>query len=350
MPDDARPLGFYGVRSGQTIHVIDTDPFSLARGGGLDDVSQVWRVWLGYFESSLRRTGLLPHGIPCHHPVLRIPPLPVPLLTSLHMALFVMVRAVSSPVCQIEKYRMTEEDYDKRAGTLRAFKREQLAKDPTFKFFPKPKAAEGADEEAKPDVESEACIEGITVGSRCEVQPGGRRGTVAFVGHVPQIAPGYWVRLHPWHCMRGSTAPVSVRSSWGHCRVTVASINGAIVWSLVSLDARACVYAMRGNATAHCGCWSRLAFDWMSRWARVTARLAESSTSSARHGVARSLDHTTSPWATSPSWTYSRRTTRTPKPAAVEAVAMRRAAAKPQQVTPPVTTRFRPVLLNRLFA
>jgi hypothetical protein len=41
MPDDDRPLGFYGVRSGMEIHVIDTDPFSLARGGGLDDVSQV---------------------------------------------------------------------------------------------------------------------------------------------------------------------------------------------------------------------------------------------------------------------------------------------------------------------
>ncbi len=42
---------------------------------------------------------------------------------------------------QVEKYRMTDEDYDSRPGTLRAFKREQLAKDPTFKFFPK-KAAE----------------------------------------------------------------------------------------------------------------------------------------------------------------------------------------------------------------
>ena len=97
---------------------------------------------------------------------------------------------------QIEKYRMSDEDYDKRAGTLRAFKREQLAKDPTFKFFPK-KAADD-DEDGKRDVESHECIAGITVGSRCEVQPGGRRGTVAYVGYVPQIAPGYWVSGVDW--------------------------------------------------------------------------------------------------------------------------------------------------------
>ena len=91
---------------------------------------------------------------------------------------------------------MSDEDYDKRAGTLRAFKREQLAKDPTFKFFPK-KAADD-DEDGKRDVDSHECIAGITVGSRCEVQPGGRRGTVAYVGYVPQIAPGYWVSGVDW--------------------------------------------------------------------------------------------------------------------------------------------------------
>ena len=55
MPDDTRPLGFYGVRSGMTIHVIDTDPFSLARGGGLDDVSQVWECSFCEIRAVLRR-------------------------------------------------------------------------------------------------------------------------------------------------------------------------------------------------------------------------------------------------------------------------------------------------------
>ena len=41
MDDDDKPLGYYGVRNGMEIHVIDTDPMSLSRGGGLDDVSLV---------------------------------------------------------------------------------------------------------------------------------------------------------------------------------------------------------------------------------------------------------------------------------------------------------------------
>jgi Ubiquitin-like domain len=34
-------LGFYGVESGMEIHVVDADPFSMSRGGGLEDVSLV---------------------------------------------------------------------------------------------------------------------------------------------------------------------------------------------------------------------------------------------------------------------------------------------------------------------
>jgi tubulin-specific chaperone B len=39
--DDSKMLGFYGVESGMGIHVVDADPFSMSRGGGLEDVSLV---------------------------------------------------------------------------------------------------------------------------------------------------------------------------------------------------------------------------------------------------------------------------------------------------------------------
>jgi Ubiquitin-like domain len=39
--DDSKMLGFYGVESGMEIHVVDADPFSMSRGGGLEDVSLV---------------------------------------------------------------------------------------------------------------------------------------------------------------------------------------------------------------------------------------------------------------------------------------------------------------------
>ena len=74
MDNDSRPLGFYGVKSGMEIKVVDTNPHSLAKNGGLEDVSLV------------------------------------------------------------KKYRMSDEDYDKRKGTMREYKREMLKKDPNFKF------------------------------------------------------------------------------------------------------------------------------------------------------------------------------------------------------------------------
>ena len=40
-------------------------------------------------------------------------------------------------------------------------------------------------------------VEGSEVGMRCEVQPGGRRGVVAYCGKVEEIAndEGYWVGI-----------------------------------------------------------------------------------------------------------------------------------------------------------
>lgn len=136
MSDDSKMLGFYSVLSGMEIHVIDTDPFSLSRGGGLTDTSLV------------------------------------------------------------EKYRMDEEVYDKRSGTMREFIREQRKKDPNFKLKPKlgPGAvgAAGADENTPPPgIDS---VASISVGDRCEITPGERRGTVKFIGEIPEIkAGGYWV-------------------------------------------------------------------------------------------------------------------------------------------------------------
>jgi tubulin-specific chaperone B len=131
MDDDDKPLGYYGVRNGNVIHVVDNDPMSLSRGGGLDDVSQV------------------------------------------------------------QKYRMTDEDYDKREKTLRAFKKKQLELDPGFKFLPENRRPPPVD--PTPYLVEE-CVAGISPGLRCKLNPGGRRGTVRWVGSgVASLAPGFWV-------------------------------------------------------------------------------------------------------------------------------------------------------------
>ncbi|TMW69407.1 hypothetical protein Poli38472_001563 [Pythium oligandrum] len=131
LDDDRKMLGYYGVQSGMRLHVVDTDPFSLSRGGGLEDVSL------------------------------------------------------------IKKYEISEEDYDKREKTVRAYKRDQLAKDPNWKPKPMANAARAPVDPAT--VPGPETVEHMRVGDRCEVQPGGRRGQVQFIGEVPEIAAGYWV-------------------------------------------------------------------------------------------------------------------------------------------------------------
>ncbi|CAK4073174.1 unnamed protein product [Aphanomyces euteiches] len=125
--DEHRKLGYYPVQHGMTLHIQDNDPFSLAKGGGLEDVSLV------------------------------------------------------------QKYEISEEDYDKRKNTVRNYKKEQLAKDPNWK--PPTMRANNANQTYDAD-----SVQHIQVGARCEVSPGGRRGRVAFVGLVPELAgSGYWV-------------------------------------------------------------------------------------------------------------------------------------------------------------
>ena len=109
-------LGYFSIKSGMEIHVIDTDPFSLSRNGGLDDASN------------------------------------------------------------IEKYRMSEETYDKREGTLRTWMRQQ-------------RELHANDHQ----VEDEKEISDVHVGDRCEVNPGGRRGEVAYVGSIQNLPAGNWI-------------------------------------------------------------------------------------------------------------------------------------------------------------
>ena len=131
LDDDSKMLGFYSVTSGMFIHVTDVDPHSISKGGALENVNLV------------------------------------------------------------ERYRMDEETYDKRKGTVREWIREQRAKDPDWKPPQMPGAAEAnARTKSLPCTAADAAH--IVVGSRCEVQPGGRRGCVKFCGSL-EGKEGVWV-------------------------------------------------------------------------------------------------------------------------------------------------------------
>jgi len=142
LDDDSKMMGFYSIESGMTIHIIDTDPFSMSRGGGLEDVSL------------------------------------------------------------IQKYKMDDETYEARKGTVRQWIKEQKEADPNWKppkqnnfsgnpWEKQPPPAPGAAEEIETGPET---VAGMEVGMRCECQPGARRGEIAYVGEVAGLnGGGHWL-------------------------------------------------------------------------------------------------------------------------------------------------------------
>ena len=136
--DASKKLGYYGAEDGMELHVVDEDPNSLSANGWLEDVSKV------------------------------------------------------------KKYVMSDEDYDKREGTYRRWKREQMAKDPSWTLEKHMAEIRGevyvAPEEVNDDTGKEEA-ESIQVGARCEVNPGAKRGVVRFVGRCDALPAGFWIGI-----------------------------------------------------------------------------------------------------------------------------------------------------------
>ncbi|KAK1431365.1 hypothetical protein QVD17_07822 [Tagetes erecta] len=120
--DYTRPFGFYSPLDGYRLHIIDLDPSSVTSGGWLEDTSLV------------------------------------------------------------EKYKISDEAYDKLDGTYRKFKE---------KLGPRSNA-QGS--KMGDDYMEEFCAN-IKVGDRCQVEPGEKRGVVKFVGRAEALGPGFWVGI-----------------------------------------------------------------------------------------------------------------------------------------------------------
>jgi len=124
MYDDHMTLRSFGAENDMEIFIKDNDPFSMARNGGLEDVSQV------------------------------------------------------------EKYVMDDETYDKREKTLRNHVRKEREKNPNFVLFKKEgEGADGTIKEERPETPKNV-KELFPIDARCECNPGGRRGAIKFVGNL----------------------------------------------------------------------------------------------------------------------------------------------------------------------
>ena len=91
-------------------------------------------------------------------------------------------------VSQVKKYEMSDADYEKREGTVRAWKKEMIKTDPNFKLNPENRKKVSDEPPPGPD-----SVAGMEVSNRCEVQPGARRGVVMYIGEVEKLGAGYWV-------------------------------------------------------------------------------------------------------------------------------------------------------------
>lgn len=132
LTDDSATLAMYGAKNRMVLHCTDTDPFSAAKGGALEDTSLV------------------------------------------------------------KKYEMSDEAYDKRENTYRAYKKKMLAEDPNWvpqhvaearAKKAEARAAKGAPEEAET---LESVQARMKIGDRFEAL-GGRRGVIKYVGFVDEI-------------------------------------------------------------------------------------------------------------------------------------------------------------------
>jgi len=86
-------------------------------------------------------------------------------------------------VSKVEKYVISDADYDKREDSFRKFRQRQLASNPNWKSYV------GQVDKDHMKAESEA----FTIGARCEVKIGGMRGEVMYIGKVAGLERGYWI-------------------------------------------------------------------------------------------------------------------------------------------------------------
>ncbi|TXG70143.1 hypothetical protein EZV62_005078 [Acer yangbiense] len=125
--DNSRPLGFYSPLDGYRLHVIDLDPSSVTSGGWLEDTSLV------------------------------------------------------------EKYSISEEEYNKLDGTFRKYKEKTISQNSS--------TLESKVKSLITDSYMEDLCANIKVGDRCEVDPGAKRGVVKYVGRAESLPPGFWVGI-----------------------------------------------------------------------------------------------------------------------------------------------------------
>ena len=86
-------------------------------------------------------------------------------------------------VTRIDKFQISEQEYDKRADSFRKFRERQLKTNPNFQCYLG---------QVDVDFEKDEALQ-IQKGMRCETKVGGKRGEVKYIGKVNGLERGYWI-------------------------------------------------------------------------------------------------------------------------------------------------------------
>lgn len=87
----------------------------------------------------------------------------------------------------VPKYTLSDEAYAKKQGSYAKFREKMREKDPSWTMA-------GAIRKKQQESQNKSLPEGIAVGRRCSVTPGGKRGEVAFVGEdLKDLPSGWWI-------------------------------------------------------------------------------------------------------------------------------------------------------------
>eukprot|EP00798_Chlamydomonas_sp_ICE-L_P011870 gene11870-14974_t len=172
MADDSKMLGFFSPYSGYTIHIIDTDPQSASVGGWLEDTSLVDKYRMPDEEYGKKENTY---------------------------SLQYTNRVVG--ISLVDKYRMPDEEYGKKENTYRRWKADKIATDPEWTLEKEIAMNKGVEYVPPPPKQSDpdfmkAEASSISVGQRCSVDPGDRRGEVKFVGNgIDGLPMGFWIGI-----------------------------------------------------------------------------------------------------------------------------------------------------------
>ncbi|KAG5041411.1 hypothetical protein JHK85_013887 [Glycine max] len=166
LSDHSKPLAFYSPLDGFRLHVVDLDPSSVTSGGWLEDTSLVEKYTISE-EAYNKRPGIkYKEKFTSQNTATAEAKIPDDCMGDLSAD----IKFDASALANLSISAMKSSLLRRKRGGVEGLERKK----------------KGLEEEPHDHVK-------IDVGSRCEVEPGAKRGVVKFVGRAESLGPGFWV-------------------------------------------------------------------------------------------------------------------------------------------------------------